>query len=74
MAESKEAYATEEEGLSHVFDAADLSADDLAKLIKQVEREMKEAAKALEFEKAAALRDQLMELRGLQINERVGAG
>ena len=49
---------------------ADLAADDLAKLIKQVEREMKEAAKALEFERAAALRDQLMELRALQINER----
>ncbi len=74
LAESKEAYETEEEALTHVFHAADLSADDLAKLIKQVEREMKEAAKALEFEKAAALRDQLMELRGLQINERVGAG
>ncbi len=56
------------------MDAADLPADELARLVKQIEREMKDAAKALEFEKAAALRDQLMELRGLQVNERVGGG
>ena len=74
LAESKDVYAAEEEGKPRMLEASDLSADDLAKLIKQVEREMKEAAKALEFERAAALRDQLMELRALQINERVGAG
>ena len=42
---------------------SDLPADELARLIKQIEKEMKDAAKALEFERAAALRDQLMELR-----------
>ena len=35
---------------------------------------MKEAAKALEFESGRRRCDQLMELRALQINERVGAG
>jgi excinuclease ABC subunit B len=38
--------------------------DELHKLIKALEKEMKAAAQALEFEKAAALRDQLFELRG----------
>jgi excinuclease ABC subunit B len=37
--------------------------DELAKLIKDLEKQMKEAAKNLEFEKAAALRDEIVELR-----------
>ncbi|OAG27964.1 excinuclease ABC subunit UvrB [Thermodesulfatator autotrophicus] len=37
--------------------------DELKKLIKQTEKEMREAAKNLEFEKAAALRDRLFNLR-----------
>jgi excinuclease ABC subunit B len=41
-----------------------LSRDELHKLIKEIEKAMKQAAQALEFEKAAALRDQLFELRG----------
>ncbi len=32
---------------------------------------MKDAARALEFEKAAALRDQLVELRGLEVQSKV---
>jgi len=48
-----------------------LPPNELAKLIKSVEREMKEAAKALEFEKAAALRDQLVELRQIELGMRV---
>ncbi|NJN84713.1 MAG: hypothetical protein HC802_22100, partial [Caldilineaceae bacterium] len=35
-------------------------------------KEMKDAAKALEFERAAALRDQLMELRRLEVEDRLG--
>ena len=37
--------------------------DELVKLIKDLEKQMKQAAKDLEFEKAAALRDQVVELR-----------
>jgi excinuclease ABC subunit B len=37
--------------------------DELLPLIKDLERQMKESAKALEFEKAALLRDQIVELR-----------
>ena len=39
--------------------------DDM-KLIKHLEKEMKQAAANLEFELAAVLRDQLNELRGSQ--------
>jgi len=42
---------------------ADLPPSDLRRLIDTLEQEMRTAAKALEFEKAAALRDQLLELR-----------
>jgi excinuclease ABC subunit B len=41
----------------------DLPRSELQKLIDSLETEMKAAAKALEFEKAAVLRDQLIELR-----------
>ncbi|MBV7327885.1 excinuclease ABC subunit UvrB [Chloroflexi bacterium TSY] len=59
----------ESEALS--VDPSMLPPDELAKLIKQVEKEMKEAAQQLEFEKAAALRDQLVELRQLELGLRV---
>jgi excinuclease ABC subunit B len=41
-----------------------VSKEELARLIKQLESEMKKAAKALEFERAALLRDRIIELRG----------
>ncbi len=37
--------------------------DEMARLIKELEKQMKNAAAELEFEKAAALRDQIFELR-----------
>jgi excinuclease ABC subunit B len=37
--------------------------DELARLIKELEKDMKQAAKDLEFEKAALLRDQIFDLR-----------
>jgi excinuclease ABC subunit B len=37
--------------------------DELLKMIKELEKQMKEAAKNLEFEKAAMLRDQVVEFR-----------
>jgi excinuclease ABC subunit B len=42
---------------------ADMSREDMHRMIKELEKEMKSAAQALEFEKAAVLRDQIMELR-----------
>ncbi|GAB4544416.1 MAG: excinuclease ABC subunit UvrB [Anaerolineales bacterium] len=45
--------------------AQDLPLKELRSIILEVERQMKEAAKNLEFEKAAALRDELYELKGL---------
>ena len=39
----------------------------LAERISRLEKDMRAAAKRLEFEEAAALRDQLKELRELQI-------
>jgi excinuclease ABC subunit B len=71
MAESKTTYNAEGEKTSAPVDASTLTREDLARLIKQIEKEMKDAAKALEFEKAAALRDQLVELRGLELQEKV---
>ena len=70
MAETKSAYDTME---APSFDAESLSPLELDKLIKQVEKEMKEAAKSLEFEKAAMLRDQLVELRRVQVEQKIGA-
>jgi excinuclease ABC subunit B len=37
--------------------------DELSRLIKELEKQMRSAAEGLEFEKAAALRDQIFELR-----------
>ncbi|MCC6454662.1 MAG: excinuclease ABC subunit UvrB [Caldilineaceae bacterium] len=73
LAESKESYRTENEQTPTSVDPSSLTREDLARLIKQIEKEMKDAAKALEFEKAAALRDQLIELRGLELVEKVEA-
>ena len=42
---------------------AELPKDEIARLIKELEVQMKTAAKHLEFEKAALLRDQIVELR-----------
>jgi excinuclease ABC subunit B len=43
------------------------SLEDLAGYIKQKEKEMKNAARNLEFEKAAIIRDEIAELRKLQV-------
>ena len=41
-----------------------LPVDELRRMIAELESEMKQAAQSLEFEKAAALRDQIFDLRG----------
>jgi excinuclease ABC subunit B len=53
--------------------AADLPKQELNRLIKELEKQMKEAAQALEFEKAAALRDQIIELRQVMVLKEAGS-
>ena len=53
IAENRTAYVVQSE----------MPRDDLARLIKDLESQMKTAAKNLEFEKAALLRDQIVDLR-----------
>jgi len=43
--------------------------EELARMVIELEKQMKAAAKALEFEKAAALRDQVVELRRALISD-----
>jgi len=43
--------------------AADLPKEEIARMIVEIERQMKQAAKELDFERAALLRDQVVELR-----------
>ena len=45
------------------YTAAPISKDELVRVIKDLETQMKKAAKNLEFEKAALLRDRIIELR-----------
>jgi len=46
-----------------------VSNSELQRIINELEKQMKEAAKNLEFEKAAAMRDELYELRGILADE-----
>ncbi|PWB75646.1 MAG: excinuclease ABC subunit B [Anaerolineales bacterium] len=48
-----------------VKDAGDLPRKELQKIIADMEKQMKEAARNLEFEKAAALRDEIYDLKNL---------
>ena len=47
----------------------DLGRDELARVIKDLEREMKEAARQLEFERAAILRDEMTDLKKLLVSQ-----
>ncbi len=51
-----------------------LSRAEAERVTRELDREMRAAAQNLEFEKAAALRDQLFELRGFLEEEKVGRG
>ncbi|MDF2669310.1 MAG: subunit of excinuclease, partial [Paenibacillus sp.] len=48
------------------FKEEKMSKKDRAALIERLEQEMKEAAKNLQFERAAELRDAVLELKALQ--------
>jgi excinuclease ABC subunit B len=63
ITERVRAVAAAHEKAAAVTSAADLPKDELYRLIKDLETQMKEAARALEFERAALLRDQVIELR-----------
>jgi len=62
LAESKGGYVT----------AADLPKIELAKIISELEKEMKQAAQQLEFERAAVLRDQVVEMRQIMVLKEAG--
>ncbi len=53
------------------FDITMMPKEDINKMIKELEKEMKAAAQGLEFEKAAALRDEISELRGVVFDRQV---
>jgi len=59
----------EERAEYHSLTPAQMPKDEIAKLIKEFEKQMKNAAAALEFEKAAALRDQIFELRQVLVDK-----
>jgi len=56
VGEAKGQYKTAADGMPH---------GELRKIVEEVEKQMKEAAKNLEFERAAALRDELYDLKNL---------
>jgi excinuclease ABC subunit B len=62
VAEEKAPYVT----------AAEMPKVELNRLIKELEKQMKEAAQALEFEKAAVLRDQIVEMRQIMALKEAG--
>ena len=58
-----------EEATGRPVSGRELGKDVLMRLIKDLESQMKQAAKDLEFERAAALRDEVVELRGQLVLE-----
>ena len=66
IADSRTQYAR---NTSTSFEEQNLSRDELTRLVRELERQMKEASKLLEFEKAAMFRDQVIDLRRLMALE-----
>ncbi len=54
--------------VSYAIDQGDIPKDDILRLIKDLESQMKHAARNLEFEKAALLRDQIGDLRKVVVD------
>src|SRR3979411_599447 len=63
ITERVRAGAKGHEETAGVTRAIDLPKGEIYRLIKDLEAQMKEASRALEFERAALLRDQVIELR-----------
>ena len=61
VAETKASYVTE----------GDIPKEELARLIKDLESQMKTASRNLEFERAALLRDQIVDLRKVMVEDPV---
>ncbi len=59
----------ESKGEYRVKGASGLPKSDLQRVISELEKQMKESAKNLEFEKAAAFRDEIFELRSILAEE-----
>lgn len=63
----KAQVAERQEEIKREVAPEDLSVAELNQMVKEIEKSMKAAAKNLEFEKAAALRDQITELRKIMV-------
>jgi excinuclease ABC subunit B len=70
MAEGRAAYQTSSGGaLPDARQREKMQKGDLERIIGELENQMKAAARELEFERAAALRDQIIELRAILAEE-----
>jgi excinuclease ABC subunit B len=58
-----------EEKATYSGDGGGLPKEELTRMVIELEKQMKQAAKALEFEKAAGLRDQVIELRKALVSD-----
>ena len=63
------AAVAEQKGEYRASSSRGMPKNELKRLIEELEKQMKEAARNLEFEKAAVLRDQVFELRGVLAEE-----
>jgi excinuclease ABC subunit B len=75
VAEERVAYQVGGDGETSSTTRASIPKDAILKTIKSLEKQMKQAARDLEFEKAAGLRDQILELRRtLALEQEVNRG
>jgi len=52
----------------HAFSPTDIPKNELSRMIKELEKQMRSAAEKLEFEQAAGIRDQIYELRQVMVD------